>query len=242
MLIDNVLILVNYIRSSQNYVSKSDPEGLSKFGIEGMSPELVKTATDMIGTMKPEELQKMFEVASSLNGTSSVGPNMGSNMPEMSPDMLKMASDMIGNMSPDELQKMMSFASQMGGPGGVPRRSENSNFGPSSRATTSNSARGSSSEPILENPDELSNDQRVGQSSSSLPPSTADMQQTMRNSMKDPAMRQVRNAQPKEIVFKIIAFCNIMPEKLILQVLTSFEIFFFSYLTDAYIHDEEHEP
>ena len=241
MLIDNVLILVNYIRSSQNYVSKSNPEGLSKFGIEGMSPELVKTATDMIGTMKPEELQKMFEVASSMNGTSSVGPNLGPNMPEMSPDMLKMASDMIGNMSPDELQKMMSFASQMGGPGGAPRRSENSNFGPSS-TTTSISARGSSSEPILENPDELSNDQRMGQSSSSLPPSTADMQETMRNSMKDPAMRQVRNAQPKEIVFKIIAFCNIMPGKLILEVLTSFGLFFFYYLTDAYIHDEEHEP
>lgn len=192
-MIDIVLILVNYIRPSQNYVSKSDPEGLSKFGIEGMSPELVKTATDMMGTMKPEELQKMFEVASSLNGTNSTGPNLGSNMPEMSPDMLKMASEMIGNMSPDELQKMMSFASQMGGPGGAPRRSENNNVGPSLRATTSNSSPGSSSQPILENPDELSNDQRMGQSSSSLPPSTDDMQESMKKSMKDPAMRKVRN-------------------------------------------------
>ncbi|CAD6226688.1 unnamed protein product [Miscanthus lutarioriparius] len=193
------------IRSSQNYVSKSNPEGLSKFGIEGMSPELVKTATDMIGTMKPEELQKMFEVASSLNGTSSAGPNLGPNMPEMSPDMLKMASDMIGNMSPDELQKMMSFASQMGGPGGAPRISENNNFGPSSRATTSNSARGSSSQPILETPDELSNDQRMGQSSSSLPPSTADMQETMRNSMKDPAMRQMLTSMMKNMSPEMMA-------------------------------------
>ncbi|KAG2640067.1 outer envelope protein 61-like [Panicum virgatum] len=178
------------VRPSQNYVSKSDSEGLSKLGVEGMSPELVKTATNMIGTMKPEELQKMFEVASSMNGTSSIGPNMGPNMPEMSPDMLKMASDMIGKMSPDELQNMMNFASQMGGPGGAPRSSENI-FQPSSRATTSNSPLGSSSQTISESPDELSNDQRMGQSSSSLPPSTTDMQETMRNSMKDPAMRQM---------------------------------------------------
>jgi len=127
-----------------------------------------------------------------MNGTSSIGPNMGPNMPEMSPDMLKMASDMIGKMSPDELQNMMNFASQMGGPGGAPRSSENI-FQPSSRATTSNSPLGSSSQTISESPDELSNDQRMGQSSSSLPPSTTDMQETMRNSMKDPAMRQVRN-------------------------------------------------
>ncbi|CAN6203079.1 unnamed protein product [Urochloa humidicola] len=178
------------IRPSQNSVSKSDPEGLSKLGIEGMSPELVKTATDMIGTMKPEELQKMFEVASSMNGTSSIGPDLGSNMPEMSPDMIKMASDMIGKMSPDELQNMMNFASQMGGPGGASRRSEN-NFQPSSRATTSNSPLGASSQTILESPNEPLTDQRMGQSPSSFPPSTTDMQETMRNSMKDPATRQM---------------------------------------------------
>lgn len=193
------------IRSSQNYVSKSDPEGLSNFGIEGMSPELVKTATDMIGSMKPEELQKMFEVASSLNSTSSAGPNLGPNMPEMSPDMLKMASDMIASMPPDDVQKMMSFASQMGGPGGAPRSSENINFGPSVRATTSNSARGSSSQPVLENPDELSDDQRMSQSSSSLPPSTADMQETMRNSMKDPAMRQMLTSMMKNMSPEMMA-------------------------------------
>ncbi|CAL5076756.1 unnamed protein product [Urochloa decumbens] len=177
------------ISPSQSYV-KSDPEGLSKLGVEGMPPELVKTATDMIGTMKPEELQKMFEVASSMNGTSSVGPNLGPNMPEMSPDMIKMASDMIGKMSPDELQNMMNFASQMGGPGGAPMRSEN-NFQHSSRATTSNSPLGASSQTILESPNEVSTDQRMGQSPSSFPPSTADMQETMRNSMKDPATRQM---------------------------------------------------
>ncbi|KAF8714134.1 hypothetical protein HU200_028143 [Digitaria exilis] len=185
-------------------VSERNHEGLSKSGIEGMSPELIKTATDMIGTMKPEELQKMFEVASSMNGTSSGGPNLGSNMPEMSPDVLKMASDMLGKMSPDELQNMMNFASQMGGPGGAPVRSEN-NFQPSSRATTSNSPFGSSSQTISPSLDELSNDQRMGQSSSSLPPSTADMQETMRNSMKDPAMRQMMTNMMKNMSPEMMA-------------------------------------
>ncbi|KAK3126426.1 hypothetical protein QOZ80_7AG0556440 [Eleusine coracana subsp. coracana] len=182
------------IRSSHNHVSKSDSEGLTKLRLQGMSPELVKTATDMIGTMKPEELQKMFEVASSLNGTSSVAPNLGSNMPEMSPDMVKMASDMIGKMSPDELQNMLNFASQMGGPSGAPGSSEN-NFQPSSIARTSSSVlrseRPSSSQTIAAIPDEMLHTRRMGQSSSGAPPSTADMQETMRNSMKDPAMRQM---------------------------------------------------
>jgi hypothetical protein len=177
-------------------VFKSDSEGLSKLRMQGMSPELVKTATDMIGTMKPEELQKMFEVASSLNGTSSVAPNLGPNMPEMSPDMVKMASDMIGKMSPDELQNMLNFATQMGGPSGAPGRSENT-FQPSSRATTNSSVlrseRPSSSQTIMVNPDEMLNDRRMGQPSSGVPLSTADMQETMRNSMKDPAMRQVNS-------------------------------------------------
>ncbi|KAF8732223.1 hypothetical protein HU200_016198 [Digitaria exilis] len=185
-------------------MSESNHEGLSKSGIEGMSPELIKTATDMIGTMKPEELQKMFEVASSMNGTSSGGPNLGSNMPEMSPDMLKMASDMLGKMSPDELQNMMNFASQMGGPGSAPRGSGN-NFQPSSRATTSNSPLGSSSQTISPSLAELSNDQRMGQSSSSLPPSTADMQETMRNSMKDPAMRQMMTNMMKNMSPEMMA-------------------------------------
>ncbi|KAK3124492.1 hypothetical protein QOZ80_7BG0587360 [Eleusine coracana subsp. coracana] len=196
------------IRSSQNRVSKSDSEGLSKFGMQGMPPELVKTATDMIGTMKPEELQKMFEVASSLNGTSSVAPNLGSNMPEMSPDMVKMASDMIGKMSPDELQNMLNFASQMGGPSGAPGSSGN-NFQPSSRATTSSSVlrseRPSSSQTIAANSDEMLHTQRMGQSSSDAPPSTADMQETMRNSMKDPAMRQMFASMMKNMSPEMMA-------------------------------------
>lgn len=188
------LVSWSTVRSFQNYVSNSDADGLSKLGMQGMSPELVKTASEMIGTMKPEELQKMFQAASSLTGTNPVGSNLGPNMPEMSPDMVNMASEMIGKMSPAELQNMMDFASKMGGPGSAPvRPGTGSNIRPSSRAeTSSNNFQPSSSQTVVENPDEIVNNQSMDHSSSSSPVSTADMQETMRNSMKDPAMRQVK--------------------------------------------------
>ncbi|KAF0909342.1 hypothetical protein E2562_035504 [Oryza meyeriana var. granulata] len=185
--------------------SSTDADGLPKLGMQGMSPELVKTAGDMIGKMKPEELQKMFEAASSLNGTSSSPPNLGSNMPEMSPEMFKMASDMIGNMSPDELQNMLNFASNMGGPSTAPLRPENK-FQPSSRATASSTSQRSvdnsqpsSSQDITENPDEILSNRRMGESSSPGAPSTADMQETMRDAMRDPAMRKMYASMMKNI-------------------------------------------
>ncbi|KQK20830.1 outer envelope protein 61 [Brachypodium distachyon] len=187
------------IRSFQNYVSNSDADGLSQLGMQGMSPELLKSATDMIGTMKPEELQKMFQVASSLNGTNPVAPNLGSNMPEMSPDMVNMASNMIGKMSPDELQNMLDFASKIGAPSSAPLRPGN-NLRSSSRATAStDNLQPSSSQNVVENLDDVVNSQRMDQPSSSSPPSTADMQETMRNSMKDPAMRQMLASMMKNM-------------------------------------------
>lgn len=175
------------VRSFQNYVSNSDVGGLSNLGIGGMSPELVQTASNMIGTMKPEELQKMFQAASSLNGTNPVAPNFGSNMPEISPDMMNIASDMMSKMSPDELQNMLKLASEIGGPSGAPLR-PGSNLHPSSRATTSaDNFQPPSPQEVTENPDEIVN-QRMDQPSPSSPP---DMQDIMKNSMKDPAMRQM---------------------------------------------------
>jgi tetratricopeptide (TPR) repeat protein len=175
------------IRSFQNYVSNSDVGGLSNLGIGGMSPELVQTASNMIGTMKPEELQKMFQAASSLNGTNPVAPNFGSNMPEISPDMMNIASDMMSKMSPDELQNMLKLASEIGGPSSAPLR-PGSNLHPSSRATTSaNNFQPPSPQEVTENPDEIVN-RRMDQPSPSSPP---DMQDIMKNSMKDPAMRQM---------------------------------------------------
>ncbi|KAM0846854.1 hypothetical protein ACQ4PT_055372 [Festuca glaucescens] len=169
------------VRSFQNYVSNSDVGGLSNLGIGGMSPELVQTASNMIGTMKPEELQKMFQAAS-LNGTNPV------NMPEISPDMMNIASDMMGKMSPDELQNMLKLASEIGGPSSAPLR-PGSNLHPSSRATTSvSNFQPPSPQDVTENPDEIVNNRRMDQPSPSSPP---DMQDMMKNSMKDPAMRQM---------------------------------------------------
>uniref|UniRef100_A0ACD5UPI7 Uncharacterized protein n=1 Tax=Avena sativa TaxID=4498 RepID=A0ACD5UPI7_AVESA len=177
------------VRSFQNYVSNNDVGGLSNLGMQGMSPELVQTASNMIGTMKPEELQKMFQAASSLNGTNP--SNFGSNMPEISPDMINMASNMMGKMSPDELQNMMKLASNIGGPStsSAPVR-PGSNLRPSSRATTSaDNLQTSTPLNVTENPDEkVINNQRMDQPSPSSPP---DMQDIMKNSMKDPAMRQM---------------------------------------------------
>ncbi|KAM0846852.1 hypothetical protein ACQ4PT_055372 [Festuca glaucescens] len=175
------LQLLRFYRSFQNYVSNSDVGGLSNLGIGGMSPELVQTASNMIGTMKPEELQKMFQAAS-LNGTNPV------NMPEISPDMMNIASDMMGKMSPDELQNMLKLASEIGGPSSAPLR-PGSNLHPSSRATTSvSNFQPPSPQDVTENPDEIVNNRRMDQPSPSSPP---DMQDMMKNSMKDPAMRQM---------------------------------------------------
>ncbi|KAL5197353.1 hypothetical protein ABZP36_000865 [Zizania latifolia] len=189
--------------------SSIDPDGLSKLGMQGMSPQLLKTASNMMASMKPEEIQRIFQVGSSLNGTSSSPPNLGSNMPEMSPDMFKMASEMFQNMSPDELQNMLNIASNMGGPSIASMRPENK-FQSSSRATTSSTSQRSvdniqpsSSQNAMENPDKILSNRRMGESSSTHgASSTDDMQETMINSMKDPAMRQmfasmIKNMNPE---------------------------------------------
>ncbi|KAL3620234.1 hypothetical protein CASFOL_035146 [Castilleja foliolosa] len=109
------------IRSFQNFISRTDPETLSSISggkVDGMSPEMLKTASSAIGKMSPEELQKMFQLASSFQGEnpfskggSSFSP--GSIPSDLSPDMLKTASDMMGKMSPEDLQKMFEMSSAL---------------------------------------------------------------------------------------------------------------------------------
>lgn len=164
-------------------------------------PEMIKTATDMIGKMKPDELQNMLKVASSLQGKDLntpglVNDSIGPKLSEMTPEMVNFASEKIKKMSPDELQKIVEVATLA-----------NSNSSAFS-AATSNSRREESqgnpfvsvtngSPPIMRKHNSVENTvnpfpyQGAGSSSSIPTTSTPDLQNSVKNSMKDPAMQKV---------------------------------------------------
>lgn len=135
-------------------------------GFGGMSPEIIKTATEMVSSMKAEELQKMLEVASSLKGNEPPFSNMNGH--GMTPEMIRMASDKISGLSPEELKKMYEFQSSL-------IRSESTSQSSVPEVNTTAGRRNPSGE----------------SSSITLSEAPSDLQETMRNSMKDPAMRQV---------------------------------------------------
>ncbi|CAA0824346.1 Outer envelope protein 61 [Striga hermonthica] len=109
------------IRSFQNFISRTDPETLAAINggkVEGISPEMLKTASDAIGKMSPEELQKMFQLASSLKRENPFTENTPNFSPgpipsDLSPDMIKTASNMMAKMSPEDLQNMFKMASSL---------------------------------------------------------------------------------------------------------------------------------
>ncbi|KAL5076537.1 hypothetical protein RYX36_015521 [Vicia faba] len=189
------------IRSFQNFISKADPATLASLNIgqsQDVSPDMIKASSDMIGKMSPEELQKMFDMSSSfqgnnpfLRGGSSDSPfNSRSVPPNVTPDMLKTATDIISKMPPDDLKKMFEMASLMKGKESIPsaaavdkkgRNLSQSNF-PSS-STTRAFGESSSSD------NEFSN--IINASEPNFPSSSTDLQEQMRNQMKDPAMRHV---------------------------------------------------
>ncbi|KAL5101585.1 hypothetical protein RYX36_005912 [Vicia faba] len=189
------------IRSFQNFISKADPATLASLNIgqsQDVSPDMIKVSSDMIGKMSPEELQKMFDMASSfqgnnpfLRGGSSDSPfNSGSVPPNVTPDMLKTATDMISKMPPDDLKKMFEMASLMKGKESIPSAAavdkkggnlSQSNF-PSS-STTRAFGESSSSDNAFSN--------IINASELNFPSSSTDLQEQMRNQMKDLAMRQV---------------------------------------------------
>ncbi|CAN1247667.1 Outer envelope protein 61 [Linum perenne] len=188
-------------RTFQNFISNTDAETLAALngGKAGdISPDMFKTATNMIGRMSPDELQKMLQMASSFqrgnpfsNGVDSIGP--GSVPPNMSPDMIKAASEMMGNMPPEELQKMFKMASSLRGENAAATSAE-----PREHISVHGSISGdpSSSSSLFSR--SMSADQ------SGFPSPGGDLQEQLRNQMNDPATRQMfasmmKNMSPETV-------------------------------------------
>ncbi|KAH7661652.1 Peptidyl-prolyl cis-trans isomerase Fpr3/Fpr4-like protein [Dioscorea alata] len=199
-------------RAFQNSISNADPDTLAAMSAGGMSPDMMKTAADMMGKMKPEELQKIFEIGASMNSKipSSSGNSSGfgsSKFPEITPELAKQASDMMSKMSPEEFQRVLKVASSFNG-NGTPFAAP-PNVASNQRSESGSQFSAPPRTPTADNPDQGENtyaaSSRMGQSSSSFPTSTADLQQNMRNSMNDPAMRQMFTSMMKNMSPEMMA-------------------------------------
>ncbi|KAG5248084.1 outer envelope protein [Salix suchowensis] len=213
------------MRSFQNFISNADSETLAALsGAKAgeVSPDMFKTASNMIGKLSPEELQRMLQMASSFQGatpftagrssdSSFNGLRSGVVPPNVTPDMLKTASDMMSKMSPEELQKMFEMTSSSRGNGPVPATA--------SALKTDRSSSGVRSKPT-ETQEKFAADGNNGFSEtsssgdfltrrnappSSFPASTSDIQEQMRNQMKDPAMQQMFTTMMKNISPEMMA-------------------------------------
>ncbi|XP_047308497.1 outer envelope protein 61-like [Impatiens glandulifera] len=203
------------IRSFQNFISHANPETLSVLGggqVEGISPDMIKTATSMIGKMSPEELQRMVQLASSFKGENPYLKKKGSSnssfesssIPtDMNPEMLNMASDMVSKMSADERQKMFEMSSssfRTNGSDSMKIPSLDSNEFKAESGSSSSEAR-----EIFVDDDEVGSNSSSGflesrnVNNSGFSNPTTDLQDQMRNQMKDPAMKQMFTSMMKNM-------------------------------------------
>ncbi|GFZ13072.1 tetratricopeptide repeat (TPR)-like superfamily protein [Actinidia rufa] len=198
-------------------MAHADPETLVAMSggkAEGISPDMVKTASNMISKMSPEELQRMLELTSSFQGENpylkrdSSGSDFnsfrpGPAPPGMTPDMLKMASDMMSKLPAEELQKMSQMASSLRGNDSVS----------AAAAAYSNGLRSDrESRPAETRQNFAIRGDNFGESSSShgfsnsrsapqssFPNPADDLQEQMKNQMNDPAMRQMFTSMIKNM-------------------------------------------
>ncbi|KAF3434373.1 hypothetical protein FNV43_RR25476 [Rhamnella rubrinervis] len=202
--------IADALRSSQNFISNADPSTLAALnpGSSGeISADTDKTAPQMVSKMSPEELQRMVGLASSFQGGSS-DANFNSfkpgSVPNVTPDMHKTATYMMSKMPPEEPQKMFEMASSMKGNESLKRQAAVNANGPSlgsgskytsdreiSEVNGTNVVGETSSRGIF-------SDSRTAPPQSSFPSSAADLQDQMRNQMKDPAMRQEDAAKAQQ--------------------------------------------
>ncbi|KVI08216.1 outer envelope protein 61 [Cynara cardunculus var. scolymus] len=196
------------IRSFQNFMSQADPEtmaSLSSGKFESISPDMVKTASNVISKMPPEEFQKMLQMASSFQGEnpllnrSSTGSsfdssNHGSGIPNVTPDMLKTANDMMSKMPAEELLKMFEMASSLNGKypssaeGGLQSNRNNSSEGQESRRSSDNG-----------NNVESYPSQGFLNSRSAPQPSFPSPSSDIREQLKNPAMREMMSSMMKNM-------------------------------------------
>lgn len=202
------------IRSFQNFMSNADPDTLAALsaGKSGeYSPDMFKTASNMISKMSPEELQRMVQMASSFQRENEYFPKgsldsnfgsfrPGSVPPNLTPEMLKTATDMMNNMSTEERQKMLEMASSLRARDSVSTPASLNTDGLSSKfpETRENSAVNGNNDMGESSSRGSFSNLRSG-SRSSFQPSTPGMQEQMRNQMKDPAMRQMFTSMIKNM-------------------------------------------
>ncbi|KAF8064783.1 hypothetical protein N665_1167s0015 [Sinapis alba] len=191
------------IKTFQNFISKTDPDTLAALsgGKAGdMSPDMFKTASSMIGKMSPEEIQKMVQTASSFKGDNpfaSTAPSAENGFTP-TPDMLKLASDMMSKMSAEERERMFNMASSLKANVPVSTSYSNGEATESQEASGISSFAGESSRGFKPSIGESSSSVRGFEPSiPSAPP--VDLQEQMRNQMKDPAMRQMFTSMIKNM-------------------------------------------